>query len=115
MTTRGVALVTGASRGIGAAIARRLALDGYAVACAATSAANAVGVADEIAGDGASRATPIEIHVQDADSVERGVDTIEDVLGPITLLVNNAGINRVAPVHEQPVEDFDAVLDVNLR
>jgi len=107
--------VTGASRGIGAAIARRLAVDGYAVACAATSVANAVGVADEIAGDGARRAMPIEIHVQDADSVERGVDAIEDMLGPITLLVNNAGINRVAPVHEQPVADFDAVLDVNLR
>ena len=107
--------MTGASRGIGAAIARRLAVDGYAVACAATSVANAVGVADEIAGDGARRAMPIEIHVQDADSVERGVDAIEDVLGPITLLVNNAGINRVAPVHEQSVEDFDAVLDVNLR
>ena len=53
--------------------------------------------------------------MQHADSVERAVDTIENVLGPITLLVNNAGINRVAPVHEQPVEDFDAVLDVNLR
>jgi 3-oxoacyl-[acyl-carrier protein] reductase len=115
VTMSGVALVTGASRGIGAAIAKRLAVDGYAVACAATSTANAVGIADEIAGRGSQRALPIEIRVQDPDSVEGAVDAIEHALGPITLLVNNAGINRVAPVHEQAVEDFDAVLDVNLR
>jgi NAD(P)-dependent dehydrogenase (short-subunit alcohol dehydrogenase family) len=114
MTTQ-VALVTGASRGIGAAVARRLAADGYAVACAATSAANAAHVAHEIESDGSQRALPIEILVQDPASVERAVLQIEDALGPITLLVNNAGINRVAPVHEQPVADFDAVLDVNLR
>ena len=114
MTTR-VALVTGASRGIGAAVARRLAADGYAVACAATSAANAADIAHEIESDGSQRALPIEILVQDPVSVERAVLEIEDALGPITLLVNNAGINRVAPVHEQPVADFDAVLDVNLR
>jgi NAD(P)-dependent dehydrogenase (short-subunit alcohol dehydrogenase family) len=115
MTKPGVALVTGASRGIGAAIARRLAADGYAVACGATATANAVDVADEIAGHGTQRAMPIEIRVQDPDSVELAVASVERELGVITLLVNNAGINRVAPVHEQPVADFDAVLDVNLR
>jgi NAD(P)-dependent dehydrogenase (short-subunit alcohol dehydrogenase family) len=115
MATSGVALVTGASRGIGAEVARRLAADGYDVACAATTAANAVGVADEITNNGSRRAVPIEIRVQDPDSVERALAEIESELGLITLLVNNAGINRVAPVHEQTVEDFDAVLDVNLR
>ncbi|HZB42151.1 MAG TPA: 3-oxoacyl-ACP reductase family protein [Ilumatobacter sp.] len=115
MTRSGVALVTGASRGIGAEIARRLAADGYDVACAAMSTANALGVADEITNNGSRRAVPIEIRVQDPGSVERAVADIENALGPISLLVNNAGVNRVAPVHEQPVEDFDAVLDVNLR
>jgi NAD(P)-dependent dehydrogenase (short-subunit alcohol dehydrogenase family) len=115
MATSGVALVTGASRGIGAEIARRLAADGYDVACAATSTANALGVADELTNNGSRRAVPVEIRVQDPGSVERAVAEIENALGPISLLVNNAGVNRVAPVHEQTVEDFDAVLDVNLR
>jgi NAD(P)-dependent dehydrogenase (short-subunit alcohol dehydrogenase family) len=115
MATRGAALVTGASRGIGAAIARRLAADGYAVACAATSTDNAAGVADEITNHGAQRAMPIEIHVEDEQSVATAVAEIERAMGPITLLVNNAGIARVAPVHEMSVDDFDAVIDVNLR
>ena len=114
MSTLGVALVTGASRGIGADVARRLATDGYDVACAATSAANAAAVAEEITNDGTRRAIPIEARVQDPASVERAVDEIENTLGPITLLVNNAGINRLGPVHELSVEDFDAVIDVNL-
>ena len=79
------------------------------------STANALGVADEITNNGSRRAVPIEIRVQDPGSVERAVADVENALGPISLLVNNAGVNRVAPVHEQPVEDFDAVLDVNLR
>ena len=110
-----MALVTGASRGIGADVARRLAADGYAVACGATSRENAISVVEEIAAGGVGRAMPIELRVQDPSSVERGVAAVEKELGAITLLVNNAGINKLGPVHELSVEDFDAVIDVNLR
>jgi 3-oxoacyl-[acyl-carrier protein] reductase len=115
MSGLGVALVTGASRGLGADIARRLAADGYDVACAATSVASATPVAEEITSGTQRRAIPIELLVQDPESVERAVDETERALGTITLLVNNAGINRLGAVHELSVEDFDHVIDVNLR
>ena len=115
MNTLGVAFVTGASRGLGADIARRLAADGYDVACAATSAANAEPTANEITATHGRRAVAVEARVQDPESVERAVDEVERSFGPITLLVNNAGVNRLGPVHELSIEDFDHVIDVNLR
>lgn len=111
----GVALVTGASRGIGADIARRLAADGFTVACAATSAANAASVVDEIGASGGSSALAVELQVQDPASVAEAIVAVEASAGPITLLVNNAGITRVAPIHEMSIDDFDAVIDINLR
>lgn len=110
----GVALVTGASRGIGADIARRLAADGYTVACAATTVDNVAAIVDELS-SAPGGAVPIELRVEDAASVRAAVTRVEETAGPVSLLVNNAGITRVASFPQMSIEDFDAVLDVNLR
>jgi len=110
-----VALVTGASRGIGADIARRLARDGFAVACAATTVDNVAAIVDEITSAPGAVAVPVELRVEDAESVRAAVSWVTEHLGPVDLLVNNAGITCVAPFGEMSIEDFDAVIDVNLR
>ena len=81
-----VALVTGASRGIGRVVAERLARSGYRVAVAARSAAQIGEVAGQIG------ALPLELDVTDAAAVEAAVARVERELGPLTLLINNAGI-----------------------
>lgn len=113
--THGVAVVTGASRGIGAAIAERLAADGLAVACAATSAANVAEVVKRIKSECGVDALGVEIRVEDPASVEAGLALVEDELGPISVMVNNAGVSGVLPFLEMPLEQFDRVIDINLR
>ncbi|UVS78616.1 3-oxoacyl-[acyl-carrier-protein] reductase FabG [Actinokineospora sp. UTMC 2448] len=108
------AIVTGGARGIGAAIARRLACDGMAVgvvdlteeACAATVAA--------IIGAGGS-AVAVGADVADEAAVARAVGTVTEVLGPPTVLVNNAGIIRDNLLFKMDVADWDAVVAVHLR
>ncbi len=111
----GVAVVTGASRGIGAAIAHRLAREGLAVACGATTAANAEYVAAAIRAEHGVDAIALALQVSDAESVEAAMTAIEDRLGPVTLLVGNAGVAHVESFLHMAVADFDRVLDVNLR
>lgn len=107
MTGR-VALVTGASRGIGRAIARGLAARG-AVVVAAARGDHAAGVAAEIVQDG-GRAESAALDVTDAAAVQAVVGGLLDRLGRIDILVNNAGIILVAPIENTTVADFDRAL-----
>lgn len=110
----GCALVTGAGRGIGAAIARELAHTGRPV-CVNYSA-DATGAAAVVAGierDG-GRAIAVEADVADPDAVEAMFQRAEDELGPVLVLVNNAGIKRDLPVGFLEREAWMRVVDVNL-
>jgi 3-oxoacyl-[acyl-carrier protein] reductase len=110
-----VALVTGGSRGIGAAIARRLARDGAAVALTyASSADKARAVAKQIDADG-GRALVIQADNADPRAVTAAVEqTVED-LGRIDILVNNAGIFTGGPLEAATVEQADRLWAVNVR
>ena len=114
-STGGVAVVTGASRGIGAAIAQRLAAEGLAVACVATSVDNAQPTADRLRAEHGVAAIAVGMRVDDDASIAAGLTRIEDELGPITALVNNAGIAGVAAFLDMDIADFDRIIAVNLR
>lgn len=108
------ALVTGASSGLGAHFARVLAAHGAKVAMAARRVERMTALADEIAEAG-GRALPIACDVTDAKSIEEAVAAAETELGPVTLLVNNSGIAIPKKVLEQTEEDWDRVVDTNLK
>jgi len=109
------AFVTGASRGIGAAIARRLAADGASVAVGyekSEAAAQAV-VNQIIAAGGTAFAVQLEAGLP--DSILRAVDTAAENLGGLDILVNNAGIWRAGPIESMSLQDVDDILAVNVR
>jgi 3-oxoacyl-[acyl-carrier protein] reductase len=109
-----VAVVTGGGRGIGAAIAQRLASDGFAVAVnysrSETHAADVV--AKIVAGGG--RAVAIKADIGNAASAEELISRTADTLGAPSVLVNNAGMNLAGSVRKQEPEDWDRVIAVNL-
>jgi NAD(P)-dependent dehydrogenase (short-subunit alcohol dehydrogenase family) len=109
------AFVTGGSRGIGAAIARRLASDGAAVAVGYERSADAANaIADEITTAG-GRAVAVQMAADDPASISRAVDEAAGALGGLDILVNNAGIYRGGPIEEMTLDDVDATLNVNVR
>ena len=111
----GVALVTGASRGIGRAIAIALGSDGHAVAVNFASRADAAGeVVSEIRASGGT-AEAFQADVSDPDQVEGLFARVGAALGPVTVLVNNAGITADNLVLRMSPEEFDRVIDTNLR
>jgi NAD(P)-dependent dehydrogenase (short-subunit alcohol dehydrogenase family) len=105
--------VTGASSGIGAAVARAFAARGWAVALAARRADRLREVADEVEKAGARASTHV-LELADAASVDAAWDAAEAALGPIDVLVNNAGICVPALLHETRPEDLRAELETNL-
>ncbi|GAA1939655.1 3-oxoacyl-ACP reductase FabG [Agromyces allii] len=108
------AIVTGAARGIGAATARRLAADGYAVAVLDLDASACADTVSAIEADG-GRAIAVGANVADAAAVAEAVARIADELGAPTVLVNNAGILRDNLLFKMTDDDWDAVLAVHLR
>ncbi|HEY1741140.1 MAG TPA: 3-oxoacyl-ACP reductase FabG [Acidimicrobiia bacterium] len=109
-----VALVTGGSKGIGAATCRALAMGGAAVAVGyASDEAGAKATVDAITGDGGT-AIAVAIDAADVATVDAACKTVEGALGPITIAINNGGITRDGLVMRMADDQWDAVLRTNL-
>ena len=115
ITNSQVAIVTGASRGIGAAVARRLAKDGFAVAINyASSSKEADALVAELASTGAM-AIAVKADVSKADEVRAMFEATEAQLGKIDVLVNNAGVLKTVPLADTSDTLYDQTFDINVR
>ena len=110
-----VAIVTGASRGIGAAVAQRLANDGFAVAVNyASSSSEADALVAQLTAAGA-KAIAVKADVSKADDVRRMFETTEQQLGKVDVLVNNAGVLKTVPLADTSDALYDQTFDINVR
>jgi 3-oxoacyl-[acyl-carrier protein] reductase len=114
MNEKKVAFVTGASRGIGAAIAQRLAKDGFHVVAVARSLDKLEAVASEIKAAGGS-AEALAVDIADAKALAAAIEQVAEKNGRLDVLVNNAGITKDGLILRMDDEDFDAVVDTNLK
>jgi NAD(P)-dependent dehydrogenase (short-subunit alcohol dehydrogenase family) len=108
------ALVTGASQGLGRRFAKTLAGHGAAVGLAARQLDKLAELEREIEADG-GRVASVALDVTNRNSIERAIGTIEDALGPIDVLINNAGVAVSKSVLEQTEADWDKVVGTNLK
>ncbi|HEY8997829.1 MAG TPA: 3-oxoacyl-ACP reductase family protein [Edaphobacter sp.] len=110
-----VALVTGGSRGIGAAIAKRLAADGASVAITYAADANSASSVVKAIEDAGGKAVAIQADAADGDGVRGAVEKTVSALGRLDVLVNNAGTAIPKPFEEASLEELDRVIDINVR
>ena len=113
--THPVALVTGAARGIGAAIANARAADGFAVAIGDLDPASASATASQIAADHGVATMAVGMDIAALGDVRAAIEQVEAVLGPLTAVVNNAGIDVIKPFLESTEAEWDRIIAVNLR
>src|SRR5258706_9590145 len=109
-----IILVTGASQGLGRQFARVLSAHGAAVALAARQTAKLKSLEDEIRGKG-GRAVAVQMDVTDTASIAKAIDSAEAALGPVSVLINNAGIAIEKLAVDQTEADWDAVINANLK
>jgi 3-oxoacyl-[acyl-carrier protein] reductase len=114
MTEKRVAFVTGGSRGIGAAIARRLAKDGLHVVAVARSADKLEQIVAEIKSEDGS-AESLVCDIADSAALTAAIEKVTDAHGRLDVLVNNAGITRDGLILRMEDADFDTVIDTNLK
>jgi 3-oxoacyl-[acyl-carrier protein] reductase len=110
-----VALVTGASRGIGAAIAKRLAADGASVAITYAKDAGAASAVVKAIESSGGKAVAIQADAADAKAVQGAVEKAVATLGRLDVLVNNAGVVFPKKFEDTTLEELDRVIDINLR
>ena len=110
-----VALVTGGSRGIGAAIAKRLAADGASVAITYAKDASAASAVVKTIESNGGKAVAIQADAADTKAVKSAVEKAVAALGPLDVLVNNAGTAIPKRFEETTLEELDRVIDINIR